>query len=131
MSDHRKSEEEKFREFVRSNFEQINQTQRSFAMNLGSIARELGMNPKTFVKALYSDKKNKNFYMKTLVFEQEYAMKRKQKEANPGFIKRLINKFKSNDQSNQRRAGTTINRGTEEGSTESGEENGKTTEASR
>lgn len=75
--DKQMSEDDKFKEYVRKGFEQMDSNLKSFAMNLGSVARGLGMDPKTFVKALYADEKNKAFYMKVLICEQEHAMKSK------------------------------------------------------
>jgi len=67
--------EESFKEWVRTELKRMDDNGRSMSMNLGAVCRALGMSPKTFVKALYDDGKNREFYINTLQHEQKRMQK--------------------------------------------------------
>lgn len=70
--------------------ERLETSQRSFAMNLGAVARGIGISPKNFVKYLYDDKSNNKFYSKVVVHESKRVINK----GRVSLFTKLINKLK-------------------------------------
>jgi len=65
------NKEEKRWEYFEKKLQEVENNQRVFAMNMGSIARKLGLSAEDFVKCLYEEEENKKFYIKTLIHEEK------------------------------------------------------------
>ena len=73
------NKEEKRWDYFEKKMQELENNQRVFAMNMGSIARKLGLSAKDFVNCLYEEEKNKDFYIKTLIHEEKLRTQPKKK----------------------------------------------------